>query len=83
VLGLVLALLTAALVLDMALAEPWTAPFGDPGTWVLLGVLVGAGLRGLGMWWARQDGGSDVLLRRLSLVVWGMAALGGLVSVFL
>jgi hypothetical protein len=87
VLWLVLVLLAAALGLDMVLSPHWTDPLGEPGTWVLFGVLTGAVLRHFGQRRARkgaEDGQEDGRrLRRLSLLVWGLSALGGLVSLFL
>lgn len=91
VLWLVLVLLAAALGLDMVLSSHWTDPLGEPGTWVLFGVLTGAVLRHFGQRRARkrvedgqEDGQEDGRrLRRLSLLVWGLSALGGLVSLFL
>lgn len=80
VFGVIVLLLLAALVLEIALSSSWTDPFREPGTWVLVGVAVGFVLRGGGHWWARRGGQEEQTLRRMSLVVWLLAALGGLVS---
>ncbi|MFB6279518.1 MAG: hypothetical protein ABEK75_08425 [Salinibacter sp.] len=76
----IVALLVGALAIDIALAAHWSDPFAEAGTWVLMGVVVGVGLRALGAWRSRQGLGGDDRLRRLSLAVWGATALGGLVS---
>jgi hypothetical protein len=76
----IVALLVGALLLDIVLSAHWTDPFTESGTWVLIGVVVGVMLRGLGAWRARRGWGGEERLRRASLVVWGVAALGGLIS---
>ncbi len=83
VFGVIIALLLGALVLDVVLSPHWTEPFREPGTWVLLGVVVGFALRGVGQWRARRERGGEQVLRRLSLAVWAVAALGGLLSLLL
>lgn len=83
VLGVVLALLTGALVLDVVLSSHWTGPFREPGTWVLIGVVAGVAIRGVGQQLARQGRKGQATCRRLSLAVWMIAALGGLISLIL
>jgi len=83
VFGMIIALLVGALVLDALLSSHWTDPFGEPGTWVLIGGMVGAALRGVGAWLTRRDRRGGKTLRRLSLVVWAAAAVGGLASLML
>lgn len=83
VFGVIVLLLLAALVLEIALSSSWTDPFMEPGTWVLIGVATGFVLRGAGHWWAHRGGQREQMLRRMSLAVWLVAALGGLVSLFL
>lgn len=86
VFGVIVLLLLAALVLEIALSSSWTDPFMEPGTWVLIGVATGFVLRGAGHWWAHRGrqgdrgGQGEQMLRRVSLAVWLVAALGGLVS---
>jgi len=80
VLGTIVLLLVGALGLDIALAAHWSDPFRESSTWVLIGVVVGGVLRGAGAWRTRQGRGGDDRLRRAGLVVWGVAALGGLVG---
>jgi hypothetical protein len=76
----VLALLGAALVLEVYVAVPWTAPFTDPGTWVLIGVFVGFGLRVAGQRLSAAGRAGERGLRWASLVVWAAAAGGGLLA---
>lgn len=83
VFGVIVFLLTGALALDAVLSSHWTDPFGESGTWVLIGVVVGGVLRGLGQWLAQPESRVARMLRRLSLAVWTAAALGGLVSLML
>jgi len=80
VFGVIVLLLLAALVLEIVLSSHWTDPFREPGTWVLIGVAVGFVLRGGGHWWARRGGQGEQTLRKMSLAVWLVAALGGLAS---
>ncbi|MFB6273256.1 MAG: hypothetical protein ABEL51_10230 [Salinibacter sp.] len=80
ILRIVLVLLVAALVLEMVLASQWTEPFWESSTWVLIGVVVGGALRGLGRVLAQRQRTGALLLRRLSLGIWIVAAFGGLVS---
>jgi hypothetical protein len=76
----VLGLLGAALALEFYVSVPWTEPFTEPNTWVLIGVFVGFALRLAGQrLQAREQAGGSVL-RRASLVVWAAAALGGLLA---
>jgi hypothetical protein len=79
----IVALLVGALVFEIALATHWSEPFTESSTWVLIGVVVGAILRGVGVWRSRRGWGGEDRLRRASLLVWGTAALGGLVSLLL
>lgn len=79
----IVALLLAALVLEIVLSRHWTDPFYDPGTWVVIGVGVGLSLRAAGGWLARRGRSGEETLRRLSLAVWIAAAVGGLVGLFL
>ncbi|PSQ55274.1 MAG: hypothetical protein BRD28_00880 [Bacteroidetes bacterium QH_10_64_37] len=83
VFGVIIALLLGALVLDAVLSPHWTDPFREAGTWVLIGVALGFGLRGVGQWRARRERGGETTLRRLSLAVWAAAALGGFLSFLL
>lgn len=83
VFAVIVALLMAALVLEILLASHWTDPFTEPGTWVVIGVGAGLVLRALGGWLARRERPGEETLRRLSLAVWIAAALGGLVGLFL
>lgn len=83
VLRIVLILLVAALMLDVALASEWTDPFRKSGTWILVGVTVGVALRGLGGNQGERERQGDDLWRRLSLGVWIVTALGGLISLLL
>lgn len=76
----VLGLLGAALGLEFLIAVPWTAPFADPGTWVLIGVFVGFALRVTGRHLQASDYGGELILRWASLVVWALAAVGGLLA---
>ncbi|HKL87529.1 MAG TPA: hypothetical protein VJ884_00895 [Salinibacter sp.] len=76
----VLVLLGAALGLEFYVAIPWTAPFRDPGTWVLIGVFVGFALRITGRRLQAKSGSAERALRWASLLVWGAAAVGGLVA---
>jgi len=79
----IVALLLAALVLEILLSSHWTDPFTDPGTWVVIGVGMGLALRAVGGWLGRRGRPGEETLRRVSLVVWIAAALGGLVGLFL
>ena len=76
----VLVLLMGALVIEIALAPHWTQPFQEPGTWILIGVVVGVALRGLGRVLSRRQKHGEALMHRLSLGVWIVTALGGLIS---
>lgn len=83
VFGVIVFLLTGALVFDVVLSPHWTDPFHESGTWVLIGVVTGGVLRGLGQWLAQRESWVGRILRWLSLAVWTAAALGGLVSLML
>lgn len=74
------ALLVGALAIEIFLSDPWTDPFLEASTWVLIGVVVGVGLRGVGAWRSRRGWGGEGCLRRASLAVWTATALGGLLS---
>lgn len=76
----IVGLLVGALAIEIALSTHWVDPFREVSTWVLMGVVVGVGLRALGAWRSRRGLGGDDQLRRASLVIWGAAALGGLVG---
>jgi hypothetical protein len=76
----VLGLLGAALLLELYVAVPWTAPFADPGTWVLIGVFVGVALRVAGRRLRAAGHSGEQVLRWASLAVWAAAALGGLLA---
>ena len=76
----VLGLLGAALVLEFYVSVPWTEPFTEPNTWVLIGVFVGFALRLAGQRLQERERAGGSLLRRASLVVWAAAALGGLLA---
>lgn len=76
----VLGLLGVALLLEFFVAVPWTAPFSDPGTWVLIGVFTGFALRVTGRRLGAGGYGGEQALRWASLAVWAAAALGGLLA---
>lgn len=76
----VLGLLGAALVLEFFVAVPWTAPFSDSGTWVLIGVFVGFALRVTGRHLGAEQRTGERALRWASLAVWASAAVGGLLA---
>jgi hypothetical protein len=76
----VLGLLGAALLLEFVVAVPWTAPFSDPGTWVLIGVFTGFALRVTGRRLGTRHQDAEHTLRWASLAVWAAAALGGLLA---
>ena len=78
--GVIVGLLLAALVLEIALSSHWTDPFREPGTWVLVGVATGFVVRGLGRWRGRRGRPGEQALRRMSLGVWAVTALSGLAS---
>jgi len=67
----------------MVLAPHWTDPFREPWTWVLIGVAVGVALRSLGRILGEEGRPGGGRLRRLSLGVWIVTALGGLISLLL
>ena len=83
VFAVIIVLLLAALVLEVMISSSWTEPFREPSTWVLIGVVVGVLLRGVGQWLGRRELRGEETLRRLSLAVWIVTALGGLVSLLL
>lgn len=74
----VLGLLGAALLLEFYVSIPWTEPFTEPNTWVLIGVFLGFAFRLGGRRLSQKGRQGEHLLRWASLVVWGAAALGGL-----
>lgn len=74
----VLGLLGAALVLEFFVSVPWTEPFREPNTWVLIGVFVGFALRVAGRQLGQRGYGGSRTLRWMSVVVWAVAAGGGL-----
>jgi len=76
----VLGLLGAALVLEFYVSVPWTEPFTEPNTWVLIGVFVGFALRIAGQRLADRKRPGARALRWASLVVWAAAAGGGLLA---
>jgi hypothetical protein len=76
----VLVLLGAALGLEVYIAVPWTTPFTDPSTWVLIGVLVGFVLRLAGRRLRAAGQGWRRALRWASVAVWTAAAGGGLLA---
>ena len=76
----VLGLLGAALVLEFLVAVPWTAPFAEAKTWVLIGVFLGFALRVTGRRLRANDYGGERALRWASLAVWAAAAGGGLLA---
>ena len=76
----VLGLLGAALLLEFFVAVPWTAPFAEAKTWVLIGVFVGFALRVAGRRLGAGDYRGEQALRWASLMVWTAAALGGLLA---
>lgn len=77
---MIVALLLGALALEIALSPHWTDPFRESETWVLVGVGLGMAFRAVGGWLARRGRPGEETLRRLSLAVWAVAALGGLVG---
>lgn len=80
VFGVIVGLLMAALVLEIVLSPNWSDPFMEPSTWLLIGVAIGFVLRGLGHRRGRRGLRGEKTLRRMSLWVWAMTALGGFVS---
>lgn len=76
----VLVLLGAALVLEVYIEVPWSAPFTDPGTWVLIGVFVGFGVRLAGRRLGAAGRSGERILRWVSVVVWSLSAAGGLLA---
>jgi hypothetical protein len=76
----VLGLLGAALVLEFLVAVPWTAPFAEAKTWVLIGVFLGFALRVTGRRLRARNYGGERALRWASLAVWAAAAGGGLLA---
>lgn len=83
VFGVILALLFGALVLEAVLSPHWTDPFRDPGTWVLIGVVIGVVFRGAGRVLTRWGYEGEARFRWLSVAVWSLALLVGLVSLLL
>ena len=80
VFSVIVSLLLAALVLEIALSTHWSDPFRESSTWVLIGVGIGFVLRGVGHWRGRRGHSGEETLRRMSLGVWVVTAVGGLVS---
>lgn len=76
----VLGLLGVALVLEFFVSVPWTEPFSEPNTWVLIGVFVGFALRLAGQKLGERDLPGEDALRWASLAVWIAAAGGGLLA---
>ena len=76
----VLGLLGAALVLEFFVAVPWTAPFAEAKTWVLIGVFAGFAARLAGRSLSQRGYEGESALRWTSLVLWTAAAIGGLVG---
>ncbi|MFB6248686.1 MAG: hypothetical protein ABEL97_08970 [Salinibacter sp.] len=76
----VLGLLGAALVLEFYVSIPWTEPFTEPDTWVLIGVFAGFALRLAGQRLQERERAGGPALRRASLAVWAAAAVGGLLA---
>ena len=76
----VLGLLGAALLLEFYVSIPWTEPFTEVDTWVLLGVFVGFAFRLAGRRLSRDGRAGEQVLRWASLVVWIAAAGGGLLA---
>lgn len=73
----VLGLLGLALLLEFYVAVPWTQPFSEPSTWILIGVFVGFGLR-LGGQKLDPDTSASKGLRWASFLIWSLSAVGGL-----
>jgi len=73
-------LLTAALLLDLVLAQNWTEPFAEPSTWTLLGVLLGMGCRTAAQRRVAHDPEGARTLRWLSVAIWAVALGAGLVG---
>jgi hypothetical protein len=73
----VVGLLGTALLLEVYVAVPWTAPFDDPSTWVLIGVLIGFALRVTGRHLTAAGYDGERALRWGSLAVWAVVAVGG------
>ena len=78
-----LGLLVAALCLELYVSQSWTQPLQDPGTWVLLGVLLGLGFRALGRRRAARGASGAALLRWMSIGTWGLSVIAGLLGWFL
>ncbi len=76
----VLALLGAALILEFYVSVPWTEPFFEPNTWVLLGVFLGFAFRLAGRRLEERGHEGEQVLRWASLGVWAAAAGGGLLA---
>ncbi|PQJ33285.1 hypothetical protein BSZ35_00535 [Salinibacter sp. 10B] len=76
----VMGLLGAALLLEFYVSIPWTKPFSEPNTWVLIGVFLGFAFRVGGRWLSQRGRRGEQGLRWASLVVWGAAAGGGLLA---
>jgi len=76
----VLGLLGAALILELYVSVPWTEPFTEPNTWVLIGVFVGFALRLTGQRLPPDRPAAGRFFRWASLAVWAAAAGGGLLA---
>jgi len=76
----VMGLLGAALLLELYVAVPWTAPFAEPSTWVLIGVFLGFALRLGGRRLGARGYEGERALRWASLAVWATVAVGGLLT---
>lgn len=79
----VLGLLGAALLLEFYVAVPWTDPFTEPSTWVLIGILVGFAFRLAGRRLRATGRGGGDALRWASVAVWIVVVTGGLLAWFL
>jgi hypothetical protein len=76
----VLGLLGVALLLELYVSVPWTEPFTEPNTWVLLGVFLGFAFRLAGRRLSGDGRTGEQVLRWASLAVWIAAAGGGLMA---
>lgn len=83
VLYTIIGLLLGALALEVALSSHWTDPFREMETWVLIGVVTGVALRVAGRWLTRRGRRGEDTLRWLSLAVWTVTAMGGLIGLLL
>lgn len=75
-----LGLLGAAFLLELYVSDPWTKPFFEWDTWVLVGVFAGFGLRRVGQYLDRQGQAGRKTFRWAGFLVWAASAIGGLIA---